>query len=433
LIGLALWMFLAASTVYAGTYLSSSHGNTAYGVNRSSTSQYSKGNCAHCHEQHASIDGSEPDPFSGSPSQFALFYTNHTSQTDNFCFKCHCETNSVAASAITNRSYSYRAGGWTADPLNDILEAFTTGGGNTPPSAHNLDDISTFIDGKWGYTANSNPCAACHSVHALQGDPANSAISGNSAKSLATRGYPVSRPSQHSTNATTWGLWGDGAGEKMSDYAGPTGYQAPYRYNSFVVYEPDGSATTNGSNMTDFNTFCIDCHDATNTIYSTTKLRNLRKFDWNLEKHGKGDAADDADYTDLKPPYSEGTRYVLACTDCHEPHGSPNVFLIRKWVNNITPVGILTNVPVTVTVTAESGEDTTRAWKSLCLRCHTTDSTVLLHHLMSIEYYPLTGKYHCEDCHPPPSYYVQVCIACHYHGSTTAVIPGASAPYEPLF
>jgi len=413
-------MFLAASTLNAGTYLSSSHGNTTYGVNRSSTSQYSKANCAHCHEQHASIDGSEPDPFSGSPSQFALFYNNHTSQTDNFCFKCHCETNSVAPTAITNRSYSYRAGGWTADPLNDILEAFTSGALNAPPSAHNLGDIRTFITGKWNYTANSNPCVACHSVHALQGDPANA---GNSAKSPAPRGYPVSLPSQHRTNATTWGLWGDGAGEKMSDYS--ANYQAPYRFNAFAAYEPDGSATTNGSNLTDFNTFCIDCHDAINTIYSTTKSRNLRKFDWNLEKHGKGDAANDADFTDVKLPYSENTRYVLACTDCHEPHGSPNVFLIRKWVNNITPVGGLTNVPVTVTVTAETGADTTRAWKSLCLRCHLTDSTVLFHHQISI--------YGCSDCHPPPGASQQVCIACHYHGSTTAVIPGASAPYEPLF
>jgi hypothetical protein len=400
-----LFITLSASPLGAGTYLDSAHGNNSYGASRSSTSGYTKGNCAHCHEMHTSIDGNEPSPAGGSPTKFTLFYTNHVSQTDNFCFKCHDNTITVAATAIMNRSYSFRAGGWTADPLNDILEAFTTGGPTTILSVHNLDNISTFITSKaWGYTANSNPCCACHNPHAVQGDPANS---GSTAKSSGTRGYPISRPSLHAT-PSTWGLWGDGAGEKMSNYT--ASYQSPYRFGSTTTYEPDGSATTNGSNLTDINTFCIDCHNATNTIYSTNLGRNLKTIDWDNEKHGKG-LAEVAITVDA--PYSSTMGYVLSCTDCHEPHGSPNAFLIRKEVNGGTLGGTISTFSTT-------------NWKYLCARCHQEDTSPCrttpvfeyIHHNSGTDR-PYTQT-SCGGCHGsgggcPPT---MTCSNCHFHGSS---------------
>jgi hypothetical protein len=352
---------------------------------------------------HASIDGSEPAPAGGSPSKFTLFYTNHTSQTDNFCFKCHENTITVAATAIVNRSYSFRAGGWTDDTLNDILEAFSN-----PPSisSHNLGDIRTFITGKWGYTADSNPCCACHNPHAVQGDPANL---GSAAKSTSTRGYPVSRPSQHAT-LSTWGLWGDVAGEKMSDYS--ASYKAPYRFGSTTTYEPDGSATTNGSNLTDINTFCIDCHNATNTIYSTNLGRNLKTIDWDNEKHGKGNAEG---AITVDAPYSTTMGYVLSCTDCHEPHGSPNAFLIRKEVNGAALGGTISSFSTT-------------NWKYLCARCHQEDTVPCrttpvfeyIHHNAGTD--RAYTQVSCGGCHGsgggcPPT---MTCSDCHFHGSTVS-------------
>ena len=380
-----------------GYYLDA-HGDTSYGVSRQGVT-YSKGECLHCHEVSVAGHGGQ------------LFDTSI-----NFCFKCHDNTYTYATSKIFNRSYSYRAGGWTSDSLDDILEAFTN-----PPSisSHNLGDLTTFITGKWGYTADSNPCDACHNPHIAQGDPVNSP---NVAKSPTTRGYPVARPSQHSTNYNN--LWGDDTSERLNpNYT--NSYQAPYRYNSFGAYEPDGSGTTDGTNMTDVNTFCTDCHNATNTISSTT-LGTLKTIDWDNEKHGKGNAADDAGFTDLKLPYSEATRYVLACTDCHEPHGSPNVFLIRKWVNNITPVGTLTNVPVTVTITAETGVEMTRQWKNLCLRCHLTELIWSAHHPPR----PGLSCVGANGCHFPLVSSVRVCIECHYHGSTSIRVQSGPVPYN---
>lgn len=59
---IVLCLLLYPNTASSGPYLDSAHANTSYGVNRSGLSSfgYSIGNCAHCHEQHASIGGSEP-------------------------------------------------------------------------------------------------------------------------------------------------------------------------------------------------------------------------------------------------------------------------------------------------------------------------------------------------------------------------------------
>ena len=408
-----LTLTLTILPAQSGPYAVSAHGNSTYGVDRSSIpAAYVTGNCSHCHEQHASVAGAEPIPVDGAASPRALFCPNHTDQTDNFCFKCHDNTTIPAASAIINRSYSYRAGGWTADTVNDILEIFNLSGG----SAHGLDDIVTFITGRWGYTSASNPCAACHNPHAVQGDPANSA---NAAKSTSPRGYPVSRPSAHGT-LSTWGLWGDDSGEKMSNYS--SNYQAPYRDSSTIYYEPDGSTTTTGSNLTDFNTFCTDCHNASNTIYSSALGRNLKTIDWNNEKHGKGNADS---YITVDGPFTLGSGslgYVLACTDCHEPHGSANDFLIRNEVNG----GVLGG-----SISSFSDID----WHHLCDRCHKDDKQLSsgcqedhyfnTHHSSTYGYDSPYSAFQCGFCHSSggggascgSSATKIVCTNCHFHGS----------------
>ncbi|MDL1984333.1 MAG: hypothetical protein LWX54_09135 [Deltaproteobacteria bacterium] len=379
---LAILIFLVGGVSNAGTYLDSAHGNSTYGVDRTSTTQYATGHCAHCHEQHASIGGDEPSPDSpAGPDDYLLFSDNHTSQTVNFCFGCHRGTvGGYQTGGLVNRSYSYRAGGWTSDTLDNILQAFTYGPpASTTSSSHKLDDIKTFITGKWGYTANSNPCIACHNPHAVQGDPANSA---SSAKSSGTRGYPVSLPSDHA-DKYVWDVYGDDAGEKMSNYV----YQAPYRSGSTSIYEPDGSTTTtDGTNLTDYVTLCTDCHHYSPTPVSTRLGNtNLRDIDWAASVHGGKASWSKTDADERKLPYkAEEKNYVLACTDCHEPHGSPNYcYLIRKEVNGATTA-----------VAADTNTD----WDTLCTRCHT---------------------YTHES---------NSCINCHYHGALHE-----SNPNQPLF
>jgi hypothetical protein len=322
-----------------GPYLDSAHGNSTYGVNRSATgfpTDYAKGNCAHCHEQHASIGGSEPAPDSGSPSKYAIFADNFTSQSDDFCFYCHKGTGSLQFSFDRiNYNYSYWFGGDHINQTspNNIYDAFNPASG----SSHNLQDILTFVKSKWPGTFKdeSNPCNACHNPH------------------LSKRSYPIVRPSDRNN------IWGDSAGEHMSDFAAAHGgqYQAPYWYGSTVTYEPDGSTTTDGSNLPDYVTFCSDCHNATNDIYSTTLGRNVSKIDWTQQNkrtypgdyHGSVTRCKDVDGTadrgSIKDPYYAAVppptinNFILSCTDCHEPHGAVNgqystvPYLLRKTVN----------------------------------------------------------------------------------------------------
>jgi len=71
----------------AGYRLDSAHGgyNTpGRGVSR--LAGWTEGNCAHCHEQHASIDGSEPPPVKPGPSGYMLFADL---ANNDFCNYCH--------------------------------------------------------------------------------------------------------------------------------------------------------------------------------------------------------------------------------------------------------------------------------------------------------------------------------------------------------
>ena len=394
----SLWVTHAVG----GQYTQSAHGNSGYGVYRSDTASrgYVRGNCAHCHEQHASIDGVEPSPVDGNPSPYALFTAPFTSQLDNFCFNCHTGSGSEQSGGyIVNRSYSYRAGGWTGDSLNDIKEAFSF---TSPGTSHNLNDILNFISGRWGYNDYSNPCTGCHNPHAVQGDPANNP-NGTKTSILSQRGWPIARPSQH--NVGNWPLWGDDAAERMSHYTGS--YQAPYRYGT-STYEPDGSTITDGSNLTDFVTFCTDCHSPSNTIYSSTLGRELKKINWNSEKHGLA-SADGA--IDVNAPYSSTLGKVLSCTDCHEPHGSPNNFLIRPMVNGQLLSGIVDESLAT------------KAMGYLCRNCHKDDAAATggsanrweyAHHQSSD--YPYVQK-RCGYCHGMGPGKSIRCSNCHYHGS----------------
>jgi len=419
-LGLITLMFLGSGVGYAGDYLNSAHGTQDGDITGASRlSDYTDGHCGHCHEQHSSVDGSEPSP-TGGPDNYLLFDTSHTSQTANFCFDCHVDSSSQQAEGtqatagdgyIYNYSYSYRAGNYDDSASNnDIKQAF----GLT--SSHDLDDMVTFITGKWGYTANSNPCSGCHNPHAAQGDPAGS----TSAKTSSTRGYPVSLPSEHST-LTSWGLMGDESDEQMNDYS--SDYQAPYRPGD-TTYEPDGSATTNGSNLIDFVTFCQDCHSSTygDMTASPYSLPNT-PIDWDADgdKHGANSGVNTT--VDLQEPYASGKPVgaVLSCTDCHEPHGSLHAMLIRTAVNgalvDYIPGGAID------AITIGPLEDL----QELCLACH-QQSTFSIHHGLANSPYPFAfpGGLICADCHnattcPPGGGNELVCSNCHFHGGNDAV------------
>ncbi len=107
--------------VTAGTYLDSAHGGnwsdpsriTGQGAKRTELTDYAAGNCAHCHEQHASIGGSEPGPINGSPSAHLLF---DVLAGNALCNHCHDSSTANGADDIATqiaKTYSH-------DPASSI-------------------------------------------------------------------------------------------------------------------------------------------------------------------------------------------------------------------------------------------------------------------------------------------------------------------------
>jgi hypothetical protein len=406
IIFLAPFLYLPAQ---AGPYTDSAHGNGSFGVKRSGDSllNYAKGNCGHCHEQHASIDGDEPEPYSGdaTASPFALFGDNFNTsattspyqQSHNFCFYCHTNSSSLQSGGITNynRDYAATFGGYTTNSPLGIFEAFNQ------HSYHNLSDIWDFSKTNFPsfFTSTSNPCTGCHNPHLARRNKENEKDPSYTA---------ISKPSDHAN------LWGNDAAEKM-DAASGNKYMAPYHYNP-NTYEPDATNINNGSLTPDYNAFCTDCHSVTNTIDSTTLGRTLYKISWYTlggdastagDKHGKNSATD---YPERINPYGATNGWVLSCLDCHEPHGSPSSFLIRREVN-----GTVTTTAVHTAATSPTG---TSNLELLCAKCHNSNWHDIHHTQPSTE--PPYNKGNCTDyCHmsadrPPPRI---PCERCHYHGS----------------
>ncbi|MFH1674238.1 MAG: cytochrome c3 family protein [Pseudomonadota bacterium] len=410
-------LFFCVPPAMGGTYTSSAHGSSSYGVDRTSTGIYATGHCAHCHEQHASINGAEPAP-SGGPSGFCLLADNFSqvstgpyTESANACFYCHTSIGSLQNGGITNNDYSATFGD-ASTSVTGIMQAFNQA------SYHNLNDILDFATGVWSstFTNDSNPCSGCHNVHiakrnkANPGDPTYTAIS---------------KPSDHGN------LWGDGdPGERMTAPGYGVDYQPPY-YSSPNL-EPDGVSSdraTQAGKTPDYNTFCQDCHSYDMSAYGLSNT----PIDWETtgDKHGKRDA--DV-HIDMDLPYVAGAGslgYVLSCTDCHEPHGSPNTFLIRREVNGTALGGTITT--------------NTLDWKYICTQCHMDDADAddaglyptgamkweppavgqfqYIHHVGGSPDAPYSLSM-CKNCHvggmdrdPIP------CANCHNHGDTDAWAP----------
>ncbi|MFH1217196.1 MAG: hypothetical protein V1706_11910 [Pseudomonadota bacterium] len=378
-------VFMPAQTA-AGPYIQSAHGNGSDGADRSSLTGYSVGNCSHCHEQHTSIEGEEPVPFSGSASPFALFSDNfnntaHTGpyvMADNFCFYCHISTGGVqSGGGINNYQFSVTFGGYTTNSVTDILGAFNL------RSYHNLYDIQNFTASRFSFfTQSSNPCVACHNPHLAKkhkdhpNDPAYTTIS---------------RPTDHDE------LWGDDATERMNKY---TSYRPPFYYGSTTSYEPGGVALHDGSLQTDYNTFCLDCHQyevpvstpGLASMNPNTTPGHLTAIDWSSsgDMHGERarifgiNGAVSGCRGTIIAPYNAApvmSNYVLSCLDCHDPHGGvlgsgrPSSYLLRKEVNNNKVDG------------CGAAVEQNFCENDFCFSCHT-------------------------NSHGGP----QGCISCHYHG-----------------
>jgi predicted CXXCH cytochrome family protein len=255
----------------------------------------------------------------------------------SLCYQCHTQ------GVVQNNSIS------GASLADDIQQAFGL-------TTKHVLGTSVTISGS-SYTLE---CVSCHNVHVVTGKYWEA----DQGKSPLTR----------FNNNTD--VWGTSSGQKMSDFAGPGIYQTP------------AGDTFTGGQLPDYPTFCSDCHNSTNTIFSPSPARQLEKFDWHKERHGGYVAQpNDAPYTAFAAPYQDSQlgNYTLSCTDCHEAHGSTNSYNIRTVVNNTA-----------VTVTGNNNVN------NLCHACHTNLDNI--HHYIAggscaLSCHSHAGSVYCTDCH----------------------------------
>ena len=356
LLGLITLIFLGSGFAYAAEpYTNSAHGSSTSGVERTdyptASEPYAQGSCAHCHEQHASIGGTEPTPNTldaAGPDKFCLLANNFDTavtagtyaQDDNACFYCHYGQGTYQATAFYNYSYSITFGGNTDSTPATIFDAFNS------TSYHNLNDVLNFAKGKWPtFSADSNPCSACHNPHLAKRNKANP----NNPAYTA-----ISKPSAHDE------LWGDDDTEGMDNY--PFTYQAPYYYAVTPTnYEPANNATSDGSNLPNYAAFCLDCH--VNAVTRSGGVpATINAINWvTTDRHGQAAAAHTSSEGSLIDPYADASSgiYALSCTDCHEPHGSSNEWLLRTEVNAKKDISI----------------DNPGVWYDFCTACHVVNLT----------------------------------------------------------
>ncbi len=299
-----LWVLMCGDIANAGSYTDSAHSKTSYGVSRSDTG-YARGDCVNCHD---SCD-----------NEFMLFAPlNATIQNNNFCFQCHKGSQTQQTDwGRPYRCYDRRHGGYTSITCpKNAKKAFMFVDNNGQPSqmcgssvglAHFLPDIKAFLEGGWGWGTVVQPCEGCHNPHA------------------ARRNWPCSLPSNHA-NPSTWKIWGNNSGEKMCDYVdgGFEKYQAPLKYGGSYEWESANIAP-------DYNTLCLECHQYE---VSSTRRGTLDWIPWDdTNYHGKRYKIGTPYYGGHLSPFTGGPDYVLMCTDCHDPHGSPNEYLLRTCVN----------------------------------------------------------------------------------------------------
>jgi hypothetical protein len=402
IVALFVWVLSFSGVATADTYSDSAHGNLTYGVNCPDKG-HPTGDCAHCHEIFdSSVCGA---------NNYMLFYDDYIGPVDMFCFQCHHSVDQGCGIILSgwNQLYCVNFGGrapvsgynYVRKHFANAYSKFTECG-----SRHYLTRIRNIVKNNangWGFGSDPDPCVACHSPHTAQRNHPVADVSGGGKLNTAIR-----RPSHYDSTSPEHLLWGDDSDERMDAYAASVSgtYMAPYHGNGSGTHEPAGDGISDGSNLPDYVTFCMDCHK--DFQYDPLRDKSVKAIVWDYSygpkpnRHGAYPANDCTSWltdesTTRAPFIDPDANYVLSCLDCHEPHGTKKRFhLIRRMIN---------------------GEEVTAVGKDSWGNCETND------------WLPI-----CERCHEVNHPQNACCSCCHQHGAEDdAGGAGTGCKDKPLF
>ena len=291
-------MLLGSGLAYAaGDYTNSAHGNSTSGVERTdyptASEPYAKGNCAHCHEQHASVGGSEPTP-TGGPDEYLLFQDYKDDSYNSFCTdKCH-----------------RAVGSWGGD---DIASQYSKASTHPTTGTHTPgESIPSDFGTRHGY------CIDCHNPHVAK------KIDRTVGSNLVSGGPLLKVSGVSVENSTAWN-------------------------NPSYTFIPAGTGIEKEYEL------CFKCHSSWPSPYPPTGADNAKQFNpANKSYHPVEDAMNVAGTGSagllfnwqVKAEWytAAGTGKTMYCSDCHGsetsgdpvgPHGSTKGTILKgDWPIN---------------------------------------------------------------------------------------------------
>lgn len=347
----AVFMSFMAPAAGAGTYLSSAHGSGTAGVDRSSIDSkyatYAKGNCGHCHEQHASLQGAEPNPVSGAASP-ALGFDRQPS----FCVRCHNGTIVLKDIASQlNKTYGH-------GPMM-----------TTYPERHTLSKLEAGQNGlPFRGTSRHVECADCHEPHSVQN---------------TLHVYNTSAPANNNlVSGVIAGVWGvEPNSEPLWLSASTTytelkpaqkEYQICFKCHSYYALAASNGVSTlppgpSGQLVTDqgmeFSKNNRSAHPVRVGLNSQTGSVSPRSLTT----------------AQMKSPWNSAAGIgvqTMYCSDCHGndasspvgPHGSSNKYMIKDATNTEWPKSSISGQLWSL----KNIKDNSYSWSTrlLCAKCH---------------------------------------------------------------
>ncbi len=329
---LASLVLLCPPASEAGSYLSSSHGNSVSGVDRSTIDSkfttYATGNCGHCHEQHASIEGSEPIPSSGTNTASPVL---GFAKEEVLCETCH-DGSPVSPNVAAQFDKIY------GHPTDDIADRHT---------------ISVMEKGQGGAPFRGGnrhvECADCHEPHTINYFTGANPFTGS------THNYLTATPADNNkVSGVLTGVWGvEPAVESVAWLSPPVSYteltestkeyQICLKCHSNYAFQTGNGISTftgpSGIPSTDqsmeFSVNRTGVHPVRNGLNSQTGSYSPKSLDT----------------VRLKSPWNVTGRVgvqTMYCSDCHGaddesatgavgPHGSSSLNMLKGTNNSYWP------------------------------------------------------------------------------------------------
>ena len=298
-----------ASNCTAGAYLDSAHGDSSDGVQRTSMGAYATGNCAHCHEQHASVGGSEPSPNSPAGPDVYLEAANE----EELCFACHGTTPVGTApdieTDVTTNTYGHLSQNYSGiHRTNETL-------GNTTKHIECTDC--------------HNPHAAGNTLHTPGSETAATVLTSASPLYGVTGADP-----DYATNAPN--IWTAPAQEDYTLQTATKEYQICFKCHSGAVGNPATWSSTSGSTAwtdvgLEFSPYNKSGHPVVTGLNNYPNSDSVTIWPGPIIYKGLNNYPDTdpyADWDQLLDTWGTNTStQTMYCSDCHTtdsngPHGS---------------------------------------------------------------------------------------------------------------